>query len=93
MLIPYWPCYSSVPAKEEMHEVVKPTAVHSKSPNNVDELVGMSKVSLGESICDAGPSMLSLKLAEVSSRPLAFHAKPSSGNSGLNSIHNQIHVV
>lgn len=40
----------------------------------MDELVGMSKLSLGESIGDAGPSYLSLKLLKGSSRQSAFHA-------------------
>ncbi|CAN4127663.1 unnamed protein product [Withania somnifera] len=75
------------------HEVLKPTAVHSKSPINVDELVGMSKLSLGESIGDAKPPSLSLKLVEGSSRQSAFHANPSSGSSGMNSSHNPIHAV
>ncbi|MBA0563785.1 hypothetical protein Golob_008748 [Gossypium lobatum] len=74
------------PTKTDTHEVVKPTAVHSKSPINVDELVGMSKLSLGESIGDNGPSSLSLKL-DGSSRQSAFHANPSSRNSSGSPIH------
>ncbi|MBA0708252.1 hypothetical protein Golax_020224, partial [Gossypium laxum] len=46
----YWMGYNTEPTKENTHEVVKPMAVHSKIPINVDELVGMSKLSLGESI-------------------------------------------
>lgn len=69
--------------KKEEHEVLKPTAIHSKSPINVDELVGMSKLSLGESIGPSGPSSLSLKL-EVSSRQSAFHVNPGSGSSSMN---------
>ncbi|KAI3453475.1 hypothetical protein Pfo_010138 [Paulownia fortunei] len=91
--IPFLPGYNAEPVKEETHEVVKPTAVHSKSPINVDELVGMSKLSLGESLGDAGPSALSLKLVEGSTRPSAFHANPASGSSGMDSTHNQIHAV
>nr|ABH02846.1 MYB transcription factor MYB180 [Glycine max] len=57
--LPYWSGYSPESTKkEETHEVLKPTAVHSKSPINVDELVGISKLSLGESIGDSGPSSL-----------------------------------
>lgn len=94
MSIQIWPGYNVEPPKEETHEVVKPTAVHSKSPINVDELVGMSKLSLGESLGDAGPSSLSLKLAEGSARPSAFHANPTaSGRSDMDSSHNQIHAV
>ncbi|KAG8476102.1 hypothetical protein CXB51_032882 [Gossypium anomalum] len=83
---PYWIGYNTEPTKTDMHEVVKPTAVHSKSPINVDELVGMSKLSLGESIGDNGPSSLSLKL-DGSSRQSAFHANPSSRNSSGSPIH------
>ncbi|XP_051119566.1 transcription factor MYBS3 [Andrographis paniculata] len=100
--IPIWAGYNAdPPPKEETHEVVKPTAVHSKSPINVDELIGMSKLSLGESLGDAGPSTLSLKLAEGSARPSAFHANPAPDRSEINSAatattattHNQIHAV
>ncbi|KAK4262579.1 hypothetical protein QN277_028124 [Acacia crassicarpa] len=83
--LPFWSGYSSEPSKKEtVHEVLKPTAVHSKSPINVDELVGMSKLSLGDSIADSGPSSLSLKLLEGPSRQSAFHATPSYGNSDMN---------
>lgn len=49
--VPFWPGSGPGPqpaatAKAESHEVLKPTAVHSKSPINVDELVGLSKLSL-----------------------------------------------
>ncbi|XP_065857774.1 transcription factor KUA1 [Euphorbia lathyris] len=92
--VPMWPGYSAEPSKkEETHEVLKPTAVHSKSPINVDELVGMSKLSLGESIGGAGPSSLSLKLLEGSSRQSAFHANPGSGGSGMNPNSSPIHAV
>ncbi|XP_059640138.1 transcription factor KUA1-like isoform X2 [Cornus florida] len=90
---PFWPGYSTEPAKTETHEVLKPTAVHSKSPINVDELVGMSKLTLGESLGDAGSSNLSLKLLEGSTRQSAFHANPASGSSGMNSGSNAIHAV
>ncbi|KAE8702442.1 hypothetical protein F3Y22_tig00110482pilonHSYRG00055 [Hibiscus syriacus] len=89
---PYWTGYNTEPTKEDMHEVVKPTAVHSKSPINVDELVGMSKLSLGETIGDGGSS-LSLKL-DGSSRQSAFHANPaSSSKSSMDSSGNPIHAV
>ncbi|KAK4489167.1 hypothetical protein RD792_004961 [Penstemon davidsonii] len=94
MSIPFWAGYNSEPIKEEAHEVVKPTAVHSKSPINVDELVGMSELSLGESLGDSGPSNLSLKLVEGSTRPSAFHANPSgSGSSEMNNSNNPIHAL
>ncbi|PSS09703.1 Transcription factor MYB1R1 like [Actinidia chinensis var. chinensis] len=95
--VPYWagPGPSSEPAKTGTHEVLKPTAVHSKSPINVDELVGMSKLSLGESIgnAEAGPSSLSLKLLGGSNRQSAFHANPASESSHVNSSSNPIHAV
>lgn len=83
--MPYWSGYMAEPSKkEETHEVLKPTAVHSKSPINVDELVGMSKLSLGDSIGDSGPSSLSLKLLQGPSRQSAFHATPACGDSDVN---------
>lgn len=93
--VPIWSGYdnSAEPNKKETHEVLKPTAVHSKSPINVDELVGMSKLSLGESIGHDGPSPLSLKLLEGSSRQSAFHANPGSSSSNMNSSGSPIHAV
>lgn len=81
---PFWTGHVPEPPKEA-HEVVKPTAVHSKSPINVDELVGMSKLSLGETIGSGEKSTLSLKLLQGSSRQSAFHAKPGSSSSDMNS--------
>lgn len=79
---PLWPGYSPEPTKtEEAHEVLKPTAVHSKTPINVDELIGISKLSLGEPRGNAGPSSLSLNLLDGSSRQSAFHANTGSGGS------------
>lgn len=91
--LPYWSGYSPEPAKkEETHEVLKPTAVHSKSPINVDELVGMSKLSLGDTIADSGPSTLSRKLLEEGpSRQSAFHATPACGSSDVSG--SVIHAV
>ncbi|KAL2962377.1 hypothetical protein AAZX31_17G139500 [Glycine max] len=87
--LPYWSGYSPESTKkEETHEVLKPTAVHSKSPINVDELVGISKLSLGESIGDSGPSSLSRKLIEEGpSKQSAFHATPTCGSSNGSAIH------
>ncbi|MED6137231.1 Transcription factor kua1 [Stylosanthes scabra] len=83
--IPCWSGYDPEPAKKkESHEVLKPTPVHSKSPINVDELVGMSKLSLGDSISDSAPSSLSLKLLEGPSRQSAFHATPACEGSNMN---------
>lgn len=92
--VPFWPGYSAEPTNKETHEIVKPTAVHSKSPINVDELVGMSKLSLGESIGNSGPSSsLSLKLLDGSTRHSAFHPNPASNNSSVKTSSNPIHAV
>ncbi|GAA0153378.1 DNA-binding transcription factor [Lithospermum erythrorhizon] len=93
MTLPVWPEYNVEPTKELSHEVLKPTAVHSKSPINVDELVGISRLSLGESNA-GGSDSLSLKLVDgSSSRQSAFHSNTDSSSSGLNSAHNPIHAV
>ncbi|KAI3711080.1 hypothetical protein L2E82_40896 [Cichorium intybus] len=96
--IPFWGGSGSGPgAKTESHEVLKPTAVHSKSPINVDELVGLSKLSLGESIGDGGAN--SLKLVGSLSRQSAFHASNnsnptrSSSSSMGGSGHSPIHAL
>ncbi|KAJ7003433.1 hypothetical protein NC653_008605 [Populus alba x Populus x berolinensis] len=91
--IPFWSGHSAEPTKTETHEVLKPTAVHSKSPINVDELVGMSKLSLGEYIGQDGPSSLSQKLLEGSPRQSAFHANPASNSSSMNRSSSPIHAV
>ncbi|KAK9068025.1 hypothetical protein SSX86_012136 [Deinandra increscens subsp. villosa] len=95
--IPYWPGPGSSQdqpssGKTESHEVLKPTAVHSKSPINVDDLVGMSKLTLGESIGEGAPT--SLKLIGGLSRQSAFHASnPGPRSSNMDSNHNPIHAV
>ncbi|KAH7835848.1 hypothetical protein Vadar_030459 [Vaccinium darrowii] len=92
--VPFWPGHVVEPVKTETHEVLKPTAVHSKSPINVDELVGMSKLSLGKSIGNAEPFPLSLKLLEGSNRHFAFHPNPApSGSSRVDSSCNPKHAV
>ncbi|CAI0517134.1 unnamed protein product [Linum tenue] len=93
--LPFWPTgYSALPeqpAKEGTHEILKPTASHSKNPINVDELIGMSKLSLGESMGSSGSSSLSVKLLEGSSSgQSAFHANPTGSSSSSNPV---IHAV
>ncbi|CAI0417985.1 unnamed protein product [Linum tenue] len=93
--LPFWPTgYSALPeqpTKEGTHEILKPTALHTKNPINVDELVGMSKLSLGESMGSSGSSSLSVKLLEGSSSgQSAFHANPTANNSSSNPL---IHAV
>jgi SHAQKYF class myb-like DNA-binding protein len=90
--LPFWPrpdpdqSWTGSDPDPPRTEVLRPTAIHSKKPINVDELVGMSKLTLGESV---GPSALSAKLLEgSSSRQSAFHANTGgSGGSGTNPIH------
>ncbi|KAJ6704083.1 hypothetical protein OIU85_029949 [Salix viminalis] len=90
---PFWSGNGEESTKTETHEVLKPTAVHSKSLINVDELVGMSKLSLGESIGQDGTSSLSQKLLEGSPRQSAFHANPASNSSSMNRSSSPIHAV
>ncbi|RWV89549.1 hypothetical protein BHE74_00046697 [Ensete ventricosum] len=71
---PYWSGYKADASEQQTHEIIKPTAVHSKTPINVDELVGMSKLSIGES---GGETTSSLDLLGGSRRQSAFHANPS----------------
>ncbi|KAI4355586.1 hypothetical protein L6164_004344 [Bauhinia variegata] len=62
-------------AEASHHQVVKPIPVVPKEPVNVDELVGMSQLSLGETLArDRESSPLSLKLIGEPSRQSAFHA-------------------
>ncbi|GLU14429.1 hypothetical protein SLE2022_310010 [Rubroshorea leprosula] len=66
------------------HQVLKPVPIIPKEPVNVDELVGMSQLS----IVDTGtghrePSPLSLKLTGESSRQSAFHASAPVGGTDL----------
>ncbi|PNY10873.1 transcription factor MYB 1R1-like protein [Trifolium pratense] len=67
------------------HQVLKPIPVIPKEPVNVDELVGMSHLSIGEAqVHDREPSPLSLKLLGEPSRQSAFHANAPVGGSDLN---------
>ncbi|XP_015902404.2 transcription factor MYBS3 [Ziziphus jujuba] len=83
---PLWPPSAS-PLEEKgaetsHHQVLKPIPMLPKEPVNVDELVGMSQLSLGEAERDLRePSPLSLKLLGEPSRQSAFHANaPVGGN-------------
>ncbi|KAK7271940.1 hypothetical protein RJT34_28223 [Clitoria ternatea] len=80
--VPYslWP--SSVAPLEEdnggetsHHQVHKPIPVIPKEPVNVEQLVGLSDLSLGEKeVIGREPSLLSLKLLGDPSKQSAFHA-------------------
>lgn len=99
--VPYgfWPPDLTAPAKQEMgemHEIVKPTPVIPKEPVKMDEVAGMSKLSIGEHVAGRmEPSALSLKLlGDSASRQSAFHLNPSvSGPDLSQSSSNAIHAV
>ncbi|THG05891.1 hypothetical protein TEA_023516 [Camellia sinensis var. sinensis] len=78
---PHWLSSTGPPEEERAvdtsnHQVIRPIPILPKEPVNVDELVGMSQLSLGESgtghIGSSKP--LSLNLFGAPSRPSAFHA-------------------
>ena len=71
---PNWSGNRSDTSEQQAHVIIKPTPVHSKTAINVDELVGMSKLSIGES---AGEKSSTLDLLGGSKRQSAFHANPS----------------
>ncbi|OMO70973.1 hypothetical protein CCACVL1_18538 [Corchorus capsularis] len=87
---PYWPPNSALPDEQNcveasQHQVLKPIPLLPKEGvNNVDELVGMSQLSIGET--ENGhrePSPLSLKLLGEPSRQSAFHANAPVGSTEL----------
>ncbi|KAL4335228.1 hypothetical protein GQ457_07G031590 [Hibiscus cannabinus] len=66
------------------HQVLKPIPLIPKEPVNVDELVGMSQLSIGETANGhIEPSPLSLKLLGQPSRQSAFHANAAVGATNL----------
>ncbi|MFQ6639093.1 hypothetical protein Gotur_014607 [Gossypium turneri] len=86
---PFWPP-NLAPNDEgkgieaSQHQVLKPVPMFPKEPVNVDELVGMSQLCIGES--EKGhrePSPLSLKLLGEPSRQSAFHANAPVGATDL----------
>ncbi|KAI4330643.1 hypothetical protein MLD38_028913 [Melastoma candidum] len=103
VLMPLWPREALAPLPNvsssdqySHHQVVKPTPSLAKYPANMDELVGMSQLSLMESEngCRDDPSTLSLKLLGEPSRQSAFHAKPLLSVPDLgNGKHNPIQAV
>ena len=92
---PFWPP-NAAPAEEEKesessHQVLKPIPLLPKEPVSVDELVGMSQLSLGEinnGHIDSSP--LSLKLLGAPSRQSAFHTNTSVGGSELGKGKNSV---
>ncbi|KAF5741651.1 myb transcription factor [Tripterygium wilfordii] len=85
---PFWPLSVAPPedgAVTSHHQVLKPIPMLPKEPVNVDELVGMSQLSLGETgRGQREPSPLSLKLIGEPSRQSAFHANAPASRSDLN---------
>ncbi|XP_043718515.1 transcription factor MYBS3-like [Telopea speciosissima] len=95
----FWPP-SLAPAGEEkqaktsQHQVLKPTPIHCKDPVNVDQLMAMSKLSLGEAAKGSlEPSSLSQKLLGTPSRQSAFHASTPVTESELSQNTSVIHAV
>lgn len=98
--IPFWPPnLATHMIDEEMmesHEVLKPIPVLRKDLANADELVNMSKLTIGEGVSNRmEPSALSVKLLETSAtRQSAFHINPSISRPGLSQNgSNVIHAV
>ena len=93
---PIWP--SGAASFEEVngtetshHQVLKPVPVVPKEPVNVDELVEMSQLSIGETqVHDREPSLLNLRLLGEPSRQSAFHASTPVGDSDLNNGKNSV---
>lgn len=80
--IPFWPSNMVLQGEDGVtkaseHQILKPTPVFPKEPVNVDELVGLSHLSIGDGAGrQVESSSLSLKLTgEPSSRQSAFHAR------------------
>ena len=74
-----------VSASSHQHQVLKPKPGFAKERTNMDELVGMSQLSIGmETRHETETShSLSLKLIGEPSRPSAFHSNGSVNGSGL----------
>ncbi|KAJ6807462.1 uncharacterized protein M6B38_170265 [Iris pallida] len=90
--LPFLPGYSVETMENKAHEVFKPTALHSKVPISSDQLVGMSTLSLRDSVGEHSSSSATLNLLGGSERHSAFHAntQPTAGSkmdSGSSPIH------
>lgn len=76
-------------AEASNHQILKPIPVLPKKPVNVDELVGMSQLSLVENgSVPTESSRLSLKLTAEPSRQSAFHASTPLNGSGITKDNN-----
>ncbi|KAJ8773479.1 hypothetical protein K2173_004309 [Erythroxylum novogranatense] len=86
---PNWSQHTATPDERNAaetchHEVLKPVPVAPRDPVNINELLGISHLSLGE--IEKGckePSPLSLKLTGESSRQSAFRASAPVSESGI----------
>ncbi|GLJ30729.1 hypothetical protein SUGI_0609010 [Cryptomeria japonica] len=91
--VPFWPVFRPNPNDLPPNSnIFKPRAEVPKAPVNIDELTGISQLSIGEPAGPIEPSALSLKLLSKPSRQSAFHTNPSLNNSSLSPI-NPIHVA
>ncbi|RZS28261.1 hypothetical protein BHM03_00061831 [Ensete ventricosum] len=98
---PFWPSNQITTAKEETmretHKIVMPTPVVPKEPVNADEVVSMSKLSIGEDLRHhREPATLSLtpRGTSSSSRQSAFHIDSSMAVPDLNQTNSSpIHAV
>lgn len=71
-------------AEASHHQILKPIPVLPKEPVNVNELVGLSQLSLGDASSGlVESSRLSLKLTGEPSRQSAFHASTPVKGSGI----------
>ncbi|KAF8025636.1 hypothetical protein BT93_F2470 [Corymbia citriodora subsp. variegata] len=83
---PMWPPNMAPPedgrvAETSHHRVLKPIPVIPKEPLNIDQIVGMSQLSIAEN----EPAPLSLKFLGETSRQSAFMKAPSVNESDLDS--------
>uniref|UniRef100_A0A1J3H0Q3 Transcription factor MYB1R1 n=1 Tax=Noccaea caerulescens TaxID=107243 RepID=A0A1J3H0Q3_NOCCA len=82
----------------QQHQVLKPKPGFPKERVNMDELVGMSQLSIGMAIrheakTSPSPSPLSLKLVGDPSRPSAFHSNGSVNGSDLSKGNSAIQAI
>ncbi|XBI62574.1 hypothetical protein VPH35_043162 [Triticum aestivum] len=92
-----WPAnVSNVEAANASHEVLKPTPVNLKEAIKADEVVSMSKLSIGGGTSGSmEPSALSLQLTgPTNTRQSAFHVSPPMTRTDLSQGNNSpIHAV
>uniref|UniRef100_A0A0A9D9S3 HTH myb-type domain-containing protein n=1 Tax=Arundo donax TaxID=35708 RepID=A0A0A9D9S3_ARUDO len=95
-LILWPPNVANMEEADTSHEVLKPTPLNGKEVVNADDVVGMSKLSIGEASSGSmEPSALSLQLiGSTDTRQSAFHVSPRITGPDLNKRNNSpIHAV